>query len=70
LLWGLGGPAALRAAVRRFNLRLTVIVTSERAEYESLHGQCRSLVIILPRPTWGWVLLEAVRSGIARTRLT
>jgi hypothetical protein len=61
-------PEDVRATVRGLSLRLTVIVTTDRAEYESLHGECRSVVIILPRPTWGWVLLEAVRSGVGTTK--
>jgi hypothetical protein len=61
-------PEEVRTVVRTLSLRLTVIVTSERAEYETLRGQCATLVIVLPRPTWGWALLEAVRSGVGSAR--
>jgi hypothetical protein len=57
-------PEDVRAAVRALSVRLTVIVTTERVEYEALHVEFPD-VILLPRPTWGWVLLEAVRSGVS-----
>jgi hypothetical protein len=56
-------PADVRAALRTLSLPLTVIVTTERAEYESLHRELPGVMILLPRPIWGWVLLDAVRSG-------
>jgi hypothetical protein len=61
-------PEDVRAAARGLTLRLIVIVTSERSEYDLLDGECRSGVIIVPRPTWGWVLIEAVRSGLGSSR--
>jgi hypothetical protein len=61
-------PEDVRAAVRTLPLRLTVIVTTDRAEYEALHGESPSVVVLLPRPTWGWLLVEAVRSGVSGAR--
>jgi hypothetical protein len=63
-------PEDVRTTVQKLSLRLTVIITSARAEYESLCDSCPSVVIVLPRPTWGWVLLEAVRSGVGNPRST
>jgi hypothetical protein len=58
----------VRETVRKLALRVTVIVTNQRAEYAPLHVECRSRVLIVPRPTWGWALLEALRSGIGNAR--
>jgi hypothetical protein len=57
-------PEEVRAAVRALSVRVTVIVTTERIEYEALNDE-RGDVVLLPRPIWGWTLLEAVRSGVS-----
>lgn len=56
----------VRAVVRRFPARLAVIVTSRGAEFDALKGDLPDAVVVLPQPTWGWALLEAVRSGVSR----
>lgn len=56
----------VRCAVQACAERIAVVVTSHRAEYEALRGELPNVVIILPRPTWGWVLLDAVRAAVSR----
>jgi hypothetical protein len=56
----------VRAAVRTCAVRLAVIVTSHGAEFAALAADPPGAVIILPQPTWGWVLVEALRTGVAR----
>ena len=45
--------------------RLVVIITGHSHEFERLRARrdLRTRVIVLPRPTWGWMLLDAVRVG-------
>jgi len=56
---------AVVSAVAGFSSRLVVIITGRSNEFDQLRARqdLRTRVIVLPRPTWGWMLLEAVRAG-------
>jgi hypothetical protein len=47
-------------------VRLLVIVTAEIAAFNARRGSWprAERVVVLPRPAWGWVLLDAVRHGL------
>jgi DNA-binding response OmpR family regulator len=59
-------PAEVRTTVRALSSRLAVIVATRRADYDDLTTELPSVVTILPRPLWGWVLLDTVRAGVSR----
>ena len=44
---------------------LVVVVTGRAGDFSVLRGRpdLRTRVIVLSRPTWGWMLLDAVRTG-------
>jgi hypothetical protein len=48
--------------------RLIVVVTVEVAAFSARRARWTKAghVIVLPRPAWGWVLLEAVHEGLPR----
>jgi hypothetical protein len=60
--------AEAECAVSTFSARLTVVVTAEVAAFNACCARRTQIgrVVVLPRPAWGWVLLEAIRSGDAR----
>lgn len=47
--------------------RLVVIVTGRTNEFEPLRNRSdlRARLVVLRRPTWGWMLLDAVRAGVS-----
>jgi hypothetical protein len=51
--------------IARLSSRLVVIVTGRGSEFQQLRARrdLRTRIIVLPRPTWGWMLLDAVRAG-------
>jgi hypothetical protein len=56
---------AVVSTIAGLSSRLVVIVTGRGSEFEPLRARrdLRTRVIVLPRPTWGWMLLDAVRVG-------
>lgn len=58
--------AALQA-VAEFSVKLVIVVTAEVTAYEARpakDGMPR--VLVLARPAWGWMLLDAVRLAVPR----
>lgn len=56
---------AVVSTVARLSARLVVIITGRSNDFEPLRARrdLRTRVIVLSRPTWGWMLLDAVRAG-------
>lgn len=56
---------AVVSTIARMSSRLVVIITGHSGDFEPLRARrdLRTRVIVLPRPTWGWMLLDAVRAG-------
>jgi len=54
-----------RAAVAGLSVRLVVIVTADVAAFNACRKGRASAerIVVLPRPAWGWVLLEAIRAS-------
>jgi hypothetical protein len=43
---------------------LMVLVTSALERHAAIAVDAESLTIIIPKPAWGWLILEAIRAGI------
>jgi hypothetical protein len=54
-----------RGAVAGLSVRLIVIVTADVSAFNACRKERASdeRIVVLPRPAWGWVLLEAIRSA-------
>lgn len=52
--------------VLQLGVRLVIVVTAEVAYFSESRTAERAAprLIVLPRPVWGWMLLDAVRSGM------
>jgi hypothetical protein len=61
-------PSDVLRTVRQLATRLVVIVSGHEQDFAALWSDAppTARVVVLPRPTWGWMLLDAVRSGVKR----
>jgi hypothetical protein len=58
----------LRGLIQRVPASSIVVVTSETARFEDLMSgvgvDCQDRVLVMPRPVWGWALLEQVLGSV------
>lgn len=54
----------------QLSARLVIVVTAKLAEFNAGRSSWRQArpVVVLSRPAWGWVLLDAVRAGLEDRR--
>lgn len=59
--------ATIAELARRCETTLRLLVTGQPKKYERL-VEGRPNVVVVPRPAWGWTILDAIRSHADRTK--
>jgi hypothetical protein len=49
---------------------LLVVVTSNPWRFDRLYGDERVVPLVVPKPAWGWSVLDAIRGRLERDRST